>query len=72
MGFLGGLFGRSGDHEDGTKDRCVECGMVGGGHTGWCSASAAKAAPDAAPFPTDTGASGEPPPEESDDAAPRL
>lgn len=37
MGFLGGLFGRSSDRDVGTKDRCMECGMTGGGHTDWCS-----------------------------------
>ena len=44
MGFLGGLFGRSGDRKHAATDRCMECGMTEGTHTGWCSDSADVAA----------------------------
>ena len=40
MGFLAGLFGRSGDRKHVATDRCMECGMTEGTHTDWCSASA--------------------------------
>lgn len=46
MGFLGGLFGRSGDRKDVATDRCMQCGMTKGAHTEWCPG-----APDVAAAP---------------------
>lgn len=65
MGFLGGLFGRSGDHKHVATDRCMECGMTDGIHTDWCSAAAdvaAASAPQAAAPETTPEQAGETPP----------
>ena len=62
MGFLGGLFGRSADRKIGAKDRCNECGMTEGTHTGWCSDAAAEASPPA----KDATVQGSPPDEASE------
>jgi hypothetical protein len=38
MSVLMGLFGRSKDRKGPALDRCMDCGMSDGKHTGWCPA----------------------------------
>ena len=73
MGFLGGLFGRSSDRKAATTDRCMECGMTGGSHTGWCPTAAAEGAPPPtpeAPAPSEAPSATEAPEEDPGEAAP--
>ena len=61
-----GFFGRSKNRKDAGADRCMECGMTGGRHTGWCPSAAEMASPE----PTEPEATTLPAPDPAVEAGP--